>query len=116
MNVHFGEIIHRAVKEKKFPITLLAERLHKSRQHIYNLFQNANVPIDEILKIGKIIQYDFTQDLKELALVPEEFILEKLTEPEIKLESVMYWKSKYFELLEEHKLLLKKEFKSYFQQ
>ena len=115
-SVHLGETIHRAVKEKKFPITLLAERLHKSRQHIYNLFQNPDVPIDIILKIGKIIQYDFAQDLKEMASVPEEFILKKLTEPEIKLESVMYWKSKYFELLEEHKLLLKKEFKSYFQQ
>ncbi len=93
----------------------MAERLRKSRQHIYNLFQNPNVPIDEILKIGKIIQYDFIQDLKELTSIREEFILEKLTEPEIKLESVMYWKSKYFELLEEHKLLLKKEFNSYFQ-
>ena len=116
MNVHLGEIIHLAVKEKKFPITLLAERLHKSRQHIYNLFQNPDVRIDDILKIGKIIMYDFEQDLKELASVPEEFILKKLTEQEIKLESVMYWTSKYFELLEEHNLLLKKEFKFYFQQ
>ena len=115
-SVHLGETIHSAGKEKKFPITLLAERLQKSRQHIYNLFQNPDVRIDDILKIGKIILYDFEQDLKELASVPEEFILKKLTEPEIKLESVMYWKSKYFELLEEHKLLLKKKFKSYFQQ
>lgn len=110
-----GKFIQRAVKYKNFTVSPILNIQHKSRQDIYNLFQNPNVPIDEILKIGKIIQYDFTQDLKQLTSIPEEFILEKLTEPEIKLESVMYWKSKYFELLEEHKLLLKKEFNSYFQ-
>ncbi len=116
MNVHLGEIIQKAVKEKEFPITLLATRLHKSRQYVYNLFQNPDVSTDIIFRIGKIIQHDFTVELKQLAIVPDEFILEKLTEPDLKIESAMYWKSKYFELLEEHKLLLKKEFKSYFQQ
>ena len=115
MYVHIGEIIQKAVREKKFPITLLSQRLYKSRQHIYNIFNNPDVPLEEVLKIGKIIQYDFTEEIKSLAQLPEEFRIDILSEPEIKMETPMYWKSKYFEILEQHKLLLQGNLKAYFE-
>ena len=115
MYVHIGEIIQKAVKEKGISITLLAQRLYRSRQHVYNIFNNPKVPLEDVLKIGKIIQYDFSQEIEDLIKLPEEFKIDILTEPEIKLESAMYWKSKYFELLEQHKLLLQNNLKTYFE-
>ena len=57
---HRGEIVEKVVRESGFPIAELARRLKKSRRHIYNMFQNPHLSLDEILQIGKIIHYDFT--------------------------------------------------------
>src|SRR5690606_14570081 len=84
---------------QKFPITLLAKRLKKSRRYSYDVFEKQDVTLDLILRIGKIIQHDFSNDLKNLSKIPEEYQLEVITEPDISFEDVNYWKSKYFELL-----------------
>ena len=77
-----------------------------SRQHIYNIFDNPDVSLELMIKIGKIIQHDFSPELKDLAQIPLEYKLEALTKPDISYETVNYWKSKYFELLEQYKNLL----------
>jgi predicted transcriptional regulator len=114
MILHKGEIVEKAVRNKRFPITLLAERLGLSRRHIYNIFNNPDVSLDLILKIGKIIQYDFNDDLKAISKIPAEYKIEQLSEPDITFETITYWKSKYFELLEQHHLLLNKKIENYF--
>lgn len=106
MILHKGEILERAIRKHRFPITLLAKRLGKSRQHIYNLFEYPDVPLELMIKIGKIIQHDFSSELKELAQIPIEYKLEAISKPDISFETVNYWKSKYFELLDLHKKLL----------
>ncbi|PKP46104.1 MAG: hypothetical protein CVT95_07590 [Bacteroidetes bacterium HGW-Bacteroidetes-12] len=112
--LHKGEIIEKAVRIKRFPITLLAKRLKKSRRYIYDIFEKQDVPLDLILKIGKIIQHDFSNDLKNLSKIPKEYQLEVITEPDISFEDVNYWKSKYFELLEQRKQLLETKLEEYF--
>ena len=114
MYVHKEEILEKAVRSSSFPITLLAERLGKSRRYVYNLFENPDVSIDIVLTIGKIIQYDFNNDPRGLAKIPIEYQLEKLTEVDIDFENPSYWKSKYFELVDQHKLLLKNCLEDYF--
>ncbi len=114
MYVHKGEIIERAVRGTRFPITLLAKRLGKSRRHVYYLFEKPDVSLDMILHIGKIIQYDFSTDLQEISKIPVEYQLNQVTEPGLTFEDLTYWKSKYFELLEQHKLLLQNRLKDYF--
>jgi len=107
MILHKGNIIEKIIRKQRFPITLLAKRLGVSRQHVYNIFENPDVSLELMLKIGKIIQHDFSAELKDLAQIPLEYKLEALTKPDISFETVNYWKSKYFELLEQHKTLLK---------
>lgn len=114
MYVHKGEIIEKAVRSTRFPITLLAKRLGKSRRHVYYLFEKPDVSLDMILHIGKIIQYDFSDDLQEISKIPVEYQLNKVANPDIMFENLNYWKSKYFELLEQHKLLLQNKLKEYF--
>lgn len=58
---HRGELVEKAVRESGFPIAELARRMKKSRRHIYNLFENPYLSLDEILQIGKIIHYDFSE-------------------------------------------------------
>ncbi|MCB0409048.1 MAG: hypothetical protein KDD29_02445 [Flavobacteriales bacterium] len=113
MSLHKGEMVEKVVRENRFPITLLAKRLGKSRQYVYNLFENPDVSIEIIFKIGKIIHYDFNNDLKEIAKIPEEYKIKALTEPDITFENVTYWKAKYFELLEQYKFLLENKIEDF---
>lgn len=92
----------------------MSKRLGKSRRHVYYLFEKPDVSLDMVLQIGKIIQYDFSSDLQEISKIPVEYQLNKVAEPDIMFENLNYWKSKYFELLEQHKLLLQNKLKEYF--
>lgn len=47
---HKGEVVEKAVRESGFPIAELARRMKKSRRHIYNMFENPNLSLEEILK------------------------------------------------------------------
>jgi transcriptional regulator with XRE-family HTH domain len=109
--MHKGEIIEKIVRESNIPLTQIAKKLGVTRRTIYNIFEKYNVDNDTVLKIGKIIYYDFSiqfPQLKKVNIVeePSEIYNEKSI-PELKRE-VELWKSKYIELLEEYNKLLKK--------
>ena len=106
--LHRGEIIEKAIRESGYSITIVAQRLGKSRRWMYLLFENPTVSIELILQIGKIIYHDFSLEF------PEIIQGNKVTnEPENKghaiKEEVSFWKEKYFTLLEEYNALLKQE-------
>ena len=68
---------------------------------MYIMFDNPNVPYETVLAIGKIIHYDFSDEMKTLH--------SKFSEPEVKYKrkDVAYWREKYYTLLEEHNEILK---------
>ena len=75
---------------------------------MYLMFENSNVSLDIVLQIGKIIHYDFTDEIKEFN--PSQKVLENSSLDSKKEESnAEYWKNKYLKLLEEYNELLKKE-------
>ena len=113
MLIHKGEILEKAVRKKEFPIILLAKRLGRSRRHIYDLFLKSEIPVETFIQVGKIIQYDFSADFKEISKIKENYQLDMLSDPDSSYETLSYWKSKYFELMDEHKLLLKNKLKEY---
>lgn len=103
---HRGEIVEKAVRQSGYPLTKLAERLGKSRRWIYNAFENAQLPIDYILRIGKIIHYDFSEEIEELkgkSLAVEETFMQSYTPLKKDAE---YWRTKYYDLLEKYNRLL----------
>lgn len=103
---HRGEIVEQAVRKSGVPIATIAKRLGKSRRWMYLMFDNPDVPIEMIARIGQIIYYDFHEDLP--ALFPKGQIFSELPITYKPFESAEYWKNKYFSLLEEHNTLLKK--------
>lgn len=107
--MHKGEIIENAIRQSGYSITDIAKKLKISRRHLYNLFQKYNIDNDTVSEIGKIINHDFSGEIKGLAIqILEEPSAKYITELERLKEEVNLWKNKYISLLEEHKLLLEK--------
>ena len=104
---HKGEIVEKAVRQSGLTLTQLAPRIGKSRRWLYNAFENPNLSIEHILIIGKIIHYDFSDDILELQRVRN---LEDPISPQnayvVSAESAEYWKNKYLTLLEKYNTLL----------
>ncbi len=105
---HRGEIISSAVYKSGYSITDIAKRLGKSRRWMYLMFENSNVPLDIVIKIGKIIHHDFSEEIKEFGAAyngvnepQSNYLKENITKD--------YWKDKYLQLLEEYNALLKKQ-------
>ncbi len=109
--VHRGEVVEKAVRQSGYSITKLANRMGKSRRHVYNIFENPNVPIDTILEIGKIIHYNFSE------LFPAAYDIqdskENISEHRVgyphEEETVDYWRNKYILLLEKYNDLLEQK-------
>lgn len=103
--IHRGEIVEAAVRQSGIAITEVAKRIGKSRRHMYNLFDDPNISIDTILKIGKVIHYDFGSDIPEIPS-PTSNQLSDLENDYVTQLSNEYWKNKYFKLLEKYNSLL----------
>ena len=67
MKEHKGEIVEAAIKQSGYQIKALAKKLGIARNTLYTKMKEANLDDEFILKIGKIIHYDFSLDLKDLA-------------------------------------------------
>lgn len=104
---HRGEIIRKAVYNSGLTITEIAKSIGKSRKWMYLMFENSNVSLDLVLKIGKIIRYDFTSDFKELSSSAR-IKNESFVDSEEHESNAEFWKNKYLKLLEEYNELLKK--------
>lgn len=104
--VHRGEIVEQAVRKSGVPISTIAKRLGRSRRWMYLMFENPDVSIEIITRIGQIIYYDFHQDLP--SLFPKFQNVSDQVAYNLKHETEEYWKNKYFALLEEYNTLLKK--------
>lgn len=103
--IHKGEVIEKAIRKSGFSITKMAQKLGKSRRWMYLMFDNPNVDSDTIAKIGTILHYDFFEEIKN----PPNYFTETKIEQFEKLENtVLYWKEKYYALLEEYHELIKR--------
>lgn len=100
---HRGEIIRKIIYNSGYTVTEIAQSLGKSRRWMYLMFENSNVSLDIVLQIGKIIHYDFSDEIKELNNSLK--TIEKVSLDYDKNEE--YWKNKYLKLLEEYNELLK---------
>jgi predicted transcriptional regulator len=105
---HKGEIVEKAIRESGYPITKLASKLGRSRRWMYHVFDNPNVSIDYILAIGKIIHHDFYSEINELKVQQLRNLNDLPNNYDANEENPLYWKNKYFNLLEEYHTLLKK--------
>lgn len=104
---HRGDIVKKAVYKSGYPITELAKKLSKSRRWVYLMFENSNLSLDVILQIGKIIHYDFKDEIKEFKMY-QNGLNESVVDYNNDESNPEYWKNKYLRLLEEYNQILKK--------
>jgi len=95
---HRGEILKKAISDSGMAITEIARRWGKTARTIYNKFDERNIPLDELLEIGKIISYDFSKEIPELKKL--------LQEPSVEYFTADSVKDRYIKLLEDHNRLL----------
>lgn len=63
---HKGEIVRTTVDKTGIPIQRIADFTQLSRRQMYNIFGNHNVKDETILKIGKAINHDFSEEFPAL--------------------------------------------------
>lgn len=103
--VHKGEIIEEAIRSSGIPISHIAKKLKKSRQWMYVMFENPNVSLETIREIGKIINRDFSDEIKGVPMLVSDSAQSTYTKTD---NTATYWREKYFALLEEYHELMKK--------
>lgn len=106
--VHRGEIVEKVVRDSGIPLTKVAKKMGKSRRWIYNVFEIPDLSLELILEFGKILHHDFSKEIPQIASRRSIVNDEAAPYGENSLE---YWKSKYYGLLEEYNDLLKKDTK-----
>lgn len=80
--------------------TAIAEKLGMARNTLYRHLDTPNLSLDIILNIGKIIKYDFTNEIPQL----KELAKKKKTADELDID---YWRDKYVTLQDDYIALLK---------
>ncbi|MBU3675809.1 MAG: hypothetical protein FGM54_01305 [Chitinophagaceae bacterium] len=109
---HHGEHVRKVIKESGLTITSLCKKMRRSRRWLYDIFEQKQVGVDILHQIGQAINYDLLSDFPEFS----KFKYNPYTQlPEINplMEGDhLYWKEKYFGLLEKYTELLRRELES----
>ncbi|MGI4833309.1 MAG: helix-turn-helix domain-containing protein [Janthinobacterium lividum] len=61
-----GEIVKKVVQESGLSVSRLAQKIGISRAQLYNDFSNPEMSIDRILAIGRVLHYDFSEQLRDI--------------------------------------------------
>lgn len=59
--IHIGKIIRTKLKEQGRSVTWLAQQIPCSRNHMYKIFNNSSINTDLLLRITKVMDYNFFQ-------------------------------------------------------
>lgn len=64
---HSGEILKKYVKENEIKIVSLAKKINRTKGQMYNYFNNPELDLDVIIRIGRALRHDFSKEFPELA-------------------------------------------------
>lgn len=111
---HAGELVKQVVTDRGLSIALLARRLGRSRQFVYNLFEKASIDNQTLLQLRHELNYPFAELLGNEAgyrtykgsFLSEAEYQELNEQLETALREKEMWKDKYTALLEEMNRLL----------
>jgi transcriptional regulator with XRE-family HTH domain len=111
---HAGELVKEVVSNRGMSVALLARRLGRSRQFIYNLFEKASIDNQTLLQLRQELNYPFFELLgnepghrtyKGSYLSESEFTdLQEQLEQALREKEL--WKDKYTALLEQMNRIL----------
>jgi hypothetical protein len=111
-NIHRGALLEAAVKISPLSISELTKRMGISRSTFYNHKADPSLPIEWLIRYGRILKHDFSHEVAEV----EQFSVsdpDNQYEPPKTFEEALiqrdYWRDKYYQLLEKfNKFILEK--------
>lgn len=62
-NIHIGQIIDARIKECGMTYAQFARRLCVERTTIYNLIRSKSIDTERLMRIGKILDFDFLRNV-----------------------------------------------------
>ncbi len=65
MEKKIGQLIEERVRMQKMDVIEFAELIGRTRANVYDIFKRENIDIALLKRIGKVLEYDFFQDLLE---------------------------------------------------
>ncbi len=102
MTDHHGAMLRAELLKKGKAFSSVAKELGVSRAWLYQMFEKDTFSAKDIRKLGTYFPYELSASaLKPKGASPSISVTEPSSE-------IQYWKDKYYALLEEHILLLKK--------
>lgn len=66
MTVHIGKNIERVLREQGRSVSWFAQQICCERTNVYNIFHRASIDTDLLLRISKILSYDFFNEYQDL--------------------------------------------------
>lgn len=66
MGIHIGHLIETEFDRQGRRAMWLATELNCNRANVYNIFQRDNIDIAMLIKISKVLQHNFFQDIANL--------------------------------------------------
>jgi AcrR family transcriptional regulator len=107
MSAHHGEIIEKIIRKNGHSISDIARQSNVNRRSVYNWFSQERLKTTIIIKIGHVINYDFSAEFPHLTLSykyaekQQNFVVPNQTAEEIlELQETEKWRNKYLDLLE----------------
>ena len=64
--IHRGKIFEKRIRTSEKSISEVARGLGFTARHMYNLFDQQSLSLDIIMRAGRIIHYDFAEDIPEI--------------------------------------------------
>ena len=58
-DIHIGSIIKKKVEESKMSIAEFAEKIYCDRTTVYDLFKRSSIDIERLIRISKVLGYNF---------------------------------------------------------
>ena len=107
--LHRGKILAIAVKQSRYTKEKAAQRAEYSRSSYYKHIANPDLDFDILMRYGKAISHDFTEEFPEMPKYlledPQETYNKPVTVEEL-IRERDYWKDKYLDLLEKYNRLI----------
>lgn len=103
MKKHNGKTMEEQVFRSGLKKMEIAKKLGITRQTLANKFKTPNLPVDFIIKVGRIIGYDFSGDIPEIGELSPRQVNETQAPYLSAKQGEPNWKEKYYALLEEYR-------------
>lgn len=116
MKLHRGNIVKKAFEASGYKKIKICDELKISRPTFDRYLEVADLEVEFILKVGKLINYDFSGEIPEVKTISDDSLgdleLKDLKDVSSVFELrklVMLYKNKYFDTLEKYTSILEKK-------